>query len=510
MIEERTSDPIARAREVWQTVFQRRWVVLVAWVGLSALAIVALSLWPDTWEAVTTVVVDPQKVPDRYASITSSVDPARLNALTQEVLSASRLEQIIDELELLPKDTSRASKDRAITGMQKGITVDMKTSGERGVGTFTITYDTKRSGAVAAAVADRLAASFIKWSLASRKRQVKETTQLLTAQLQEASKELDVQDARLSAFKAAHVGKLPEQSVTNSMALSHLQTRMQANSDTLNRLEQERIMLTQAPDLSRTQARSGAGSERSRLEEEQRKLEARLSELRARYSDEFPDVQVVKDQLADTQKRLESLAPTTNAAGVQVESSTSVRLQIIGREMKRIQEEQERLTAKINGYQMLIDGAPLEQQQLGILNREYQEAKDHYQSLLEKTHSADLAADIENQQAADVFTIIDTARIPESPIKPKRLLLIFVAIPVCFLLSVGGVLLAEGLRGNVNTESELRLLLPEGTATLGRIPVIETPMTANRELRAAAFSISASLVCIAAVVIFLLAVHPRL
>jgi uncharacterized protein involved in exopolysaccharide biosynthesis len=72
------------------------WIVLGA-ILLSIGGAAFLLLLPDHYKASTTILVDPQKVPEKYVSPTVSSDPAqRLSTITQQVLSATRLQQIID------------------------------------------------------------------------------------------------------------------------------------------------------------------------------------------------------------------------------------------------------------------------------------------------------------------------------------------------------------------------------------------------------------------------------
>ena len=61
-------------------------------------------LMPDRYKASTTILVDPQKVSEKYVSSTVNSDPAqRLTTITQQVLSTTRLQQIIDDMQLYPE-----------------------------------------------------------------------------------------------------------------------------------------------------------------------------------------------------------------------------------------------------------------------------------------------------------------------------------------------------------------------------------------------------------------------
>src|SRR5689334_2618324 len=92
----------------------RRHVHTMVPMGLLLLAagIVIVSMMPNVYRASTTILVDPQKIPERYVASTITTDlNARLNTLTQQVLSASRLQEIIDRNDLYPKMRQEASRE---------------------------------------------------------------------------------------------------------------------------------------------------------------------------------------------------------------------------------------------------------------------------------------------------------------------------------------------------------------------------------------------------------------
>src|SRR5512136_31734 len=66
------------------------WIVLGT-ILFSLAGAIFILLLPDHYKASTTILVDPQKVPEKYVSPTVSSDPGqRLNTITQQVLSSTR------------------------------------------------------------------------------------------------------------------------------------------------------------------------------------------------------------------------------------------------------------------------------------------------------------------------------------------------------------------------------------------------------------------------------------
>jgi len=488
-------DPLSQAREMWRTIVHQRWGILLATVLLVAVAIAVITLLPDSYSANTTVLYDPQLLPDTYVAPTITTDPAqRLNTLTQEVLSAERLRQISQQLHLY--GDSNKSVGGVVDRMRKDITIDMKPNPGRDMSAFGITY-VYGDPQTAAAVANRLAQSFIDWDLANREQQAANTATFMASQLQDAKQLLDTEEAKIQDYKIKYSGELPEQLQSNMQTLATLHASLQANGEALDKLEQQKAMANTAPDSSRPG--TTAPSEHDRLETERRALQAELATLRAEYTEQFPDVITAKQHLDALTKQLNQTETTKSTAE---SSSVAVRLQIIERETARLQAERKSLVQRIDKYQAEVDATPLREQEFDTLTRNDDNAREQYEGLLDKKFHADMAMDLERQQKASRFTV-DPAQVPVKPTKPNRLLLFTLAIPLCGLIPTGLVIAYAEIRGTVNSERTLRSLLPGTARIVGRIPMIETPSGVRKQRRLAMLSIVGSLLCCATLAAFL-------
>jgi succinoglycan biosynthesis transport protein ExoP len=500
-------DPLQRGKEFWTTVVLHWKGILFVSVILSAIAVVAIALLPDTYSASTTVLFDPQKLPEQYVAPTVNADPSQqLNTLTQEVLSAGRLQQIVQQAHL--SDGSKASEQQVLAEMRKSILIDMKQGSgpSRDLTAFVITY-TSDDAQQTAAVVNQLAQSFIEWDLANRELQAANTAKFMAGQLQEVKQSMDLEEAKLRDYKLQHSGTLPEQLQTNIQELALARTALQNNHESLTRLEEEKATLIAAPNGGHSATGTGQPSERDRLETERRTLQAELTSLRAQYTEQYPDVVTTKARLEDVTNqlnRLDSSAPSAT-------SSTQVRLQAIQRQSDELLQEGKQLQRRIDKYQALVDTAPLRAEEFDDLNRNYNNVRDQYEGLLDKKFRAELAMDLEHQQKSSRFTV-DPAQVPERPVKPNRSLLLALVLPVCLLIPTGISIASAELRGTVNSKQALRALLPDTARVLGDIPIIETPVDRRKRLRLAMLSILGSFLCCIAVASFLwggTAAHAR-
>ena len=111
--------------EYWAMVVRRRWWILgplfLGWL------IVFASAWiiPPKYTSETVILVEPQKVPQQFVMPNVQVDlEERLQSITQQVLSRSRLLSIINNLHLY-QGLFFSSPDDQIVQMRKDIKIDL-------------------------------------------------------------------------------------------------------------------------------------------------------------------------------------------------------------------------------------------------------------------------------------------------------------------------------------------------------------------------------------------------
>ena len=107
-------------------------------------------------------------------------------------------------------------------------------------------------------------------------------------------------------------------------------------------------------------------------------------------------------------------------------------------EIERLREEEGKVKAQTARYRERIENTPIREQSMGNLNRDYQNLRESYHSLLKKSQEAEQAENLERRQKGEQFKIIDPARVPEKPFRPD--------IPKILLI---GLLLAAGGGGGI-------------------------------------------------------------
>src|SRR6185295_18875504 len=109
----------------------------------------------------------------------------------------------------------------------------------QGLPGFTIKVDFDKA-AIAQQICSTVTSMFIEENLKLQQTKAEQTTDFLTAQLDEAKGKLDAQDAKLAAFQRSHLGSLPDDQSTNLNILGNLTSQLDAATQALSRAQQDK------------------------------------------------------------------------------------------------------------------------------------------------------------------------------------------------------------------------------------------------------------------------------
>src|SRR5947207_13758028 len=233
------------ALAVWS---RRKWLAILTFAAPFAVAMSLGIALPDIYQATATVLVDRQQVPESFVqpTVTSALE-TRLHTISQEILSRSRLEALINRFGLYADLRKRIASEEVIERMRRDTKLELKGVEVKGASmatvAFTISYQGSDPGTVSL-VTNTLASFYIEENLKARERQATGTAEFLRVQLGETKKRLDEQEQRVSAFKRRYMGELPQQMETNLTTLERLHAQLRLNADTQTRAADRRQALS--------------------------------------------------------------------------------------------------------------------------------------------------------------------------------------------------------------------------------------------------------------------------
>jgi polysaccharide biosynthesis transport protein len=451
---------------------------------------------PPRYLSSTLILVEQPSMPKDYVTPNINDDlQERMQSITQQILSRTRLLHIIDQYNLYATDHGQRSPDEKVERMRKDIVIELVRDARNQITAFNVSY-TSRSPQMAQQVTSELTNLFINENLEERQGQSEGTTQFLEAQLETARKTLADQEEKVREFKGQHVGEMPGQLASNLQILQGLQSQLQSEEDALNAARQQQVYLQTLADQYRTMQGSAKGPDGSStglpaIDQELEKLKAQLADLSSRYTDRHPDVRKLKDQIAKTEKmRAQLLAALSakpasggtdgaNSAGpgdpAQASLMAPIQSQLRSNQLEISNREHSvaTLKTKVDDYQGRLNTEPIREQQLADLTRGYDQSKANYDDLLKKKNESKMATSMELLQQGERFHIVDAPSLPIKPDFPNRLKFCGIGLGVGLAL---GLLVAgafEMMDDRIHDEKEFAKLLP--VAVISEIPVIARP-----------------------------------
>jgi uncharacterized protein involved in exopolysaccharide biosynthesis len=232
-------------------------------------------------------------------------------------------------------------------------------------------------------------------------------------------------------------------------------------------------------------------------------LKSELAALQTTYSDKYPDVIQIKEQIrllerrvAEEEKKAAAAAaapkPTAPAGSrptrdlrlaVQNPYVLSLMQQLdqAAVESKATADEIRNLTSQIAVYQKRLEMTPKRDQELALITRDYETTRELFRSLLAKRGEADIAAELEQRQKGEHFRVIEPASLPERPTGPNRLRLVLVGLALALGAAGVAVVLAEQVDTSYRRVDEVRTAA--GVPVLSAIPRIVTEADRRGTLR---------------------------
>ena len=492
-----------RLLDIWS---RRKLVAALTFSAALAIGVGVVMGLPNMYRASATLLVQPS------ADTAGEREPAeverRLQVINEELLSRSRLAEVARRFRLYEGSGRRApTEEDLVDRMRRDIKTEVRKADEAGSGgaqtrAFVLSYQ-GRDPATVAQVANTLAS----WYLEKDAKIDAGAVQSLGEQVQEAKRRLQEQEKRLAQFQEQHRGELPQQVEVNMAALQRIDARLQLVTEgRMQALERRAALAKQIGDASSAAAAapSDPNSSAGRLA----KMKGDLADMQQRYTDAYPDVARLKDEIA----RLEARPPDPGARrGPDPVASLQDSLRETDSEVARLSREEEALRGEAAGYNSRIEASPRRGQAYQEVARDYETTKTLYGTLLKSYEEAQLAASSTKAGGARYLRLLEPASIPVNPVAPDRQRLLVMVLVLAAVAAGGIVLLLEQADRSFHSVDDVRGFTR--VPVLVSIPVMVSQKDARRRslgrgiLAASAF---ASLVVVAALSFQLAHVNERL
>lgn len=457
---------------------RRKRLILSIFALVAIPGICATVALPSIYEASATVI----PVGDLGTLSRGGSEAAAIDSINEQVLSRSRLADLIERFDLYPSHGAAFAYPASRTeAMRKDVEIDTRRGGDaRNAQPIAIAVTYRGSDArKVAAVTNALARSYADVAGQVQARQASARARTLKSRLAAVQKKLDTQQESISRFRKRHPGALPEEQNVSLATMQRLNTQLRNNE-----AQQRDVMDRRASLLGEMEA--SGGSTLSQLEQ-------RLADLKLSYTDKYPAVVALKHRIAALKNQQGAAG---NGTDPQSQSPLEQQLESVDQNLADLKTEERQLERRIAVYQTRLDNAPESAQQLKGLTRGYSETSELYGSLLKEYEQARVAA-VTAGKTGPQFEVFESAEVPRKPVGPGR-----------FRLLVASLMLGIGLAGGVAMAKEhhdtsfhgLRDLQAfTSVPVLATVPVVATTTDRwRRRVRAGLFALG--VLCAVAVV----------
>jgi polysaccharide biosynthesis transport protein len=372
----------------------------------------------------------------------------RLQAITQQLLSPEILARVAKEEGLV----TAGSVDAAVNHLRKKIDLAVpepvaQTNEPRRLDAFILSYSDGEPGR-AQRVTNRIATVFVDENSKRRTGVAENTSAFLTAQLRASETRLADLEGRLRRAKESHMGQLPEQTQANLQTLSGLRQQLESNATAL-RSEQDRLSYVEkqleamqkgSNDILIVPRPGGQPSELAQTPETRvMVLERELAGARAMYTDKHPEVQALQQELNEARRdAVAEQKKPVEERNARLRMDPAYRQLVADREMSRmrtreLQRSEVDIRRQIGMYQARVERAPMVEQQLASVQRDFDLEKIQYNELSAQLHKAQIAENVERNRRGEQFAILYAASWPADPVKPipLRVMLMSILAGIC-------------------------------------------------------------------------------
>jgi len=485
---------VYKPEDVLRILRKRIWVVLVPWAIVAATTAGVARKLPDIYESSALIQVTPPQVPDNIVRASTNLRlEDRLNAIKQTILSRTRLEAIIQDLNLYEKERKTQIMQDVVEKMRDDIQV-LPNKGDA----FTVKYQGRNPTQVMQ-VTEKLASLFKEQSMKEGENRAQGTTTFVESAAEDAKRKLLDTEEKRKKYQLAHSGELPSQASANMAAIQSIQMQLQSLAQSINSDQTAKQFLErQIADLENqnepvsvvtTPVTGDTGTASQNLAV----AKANLASLQARgVKPDHPDYQRALRMIRDFTQQVEAEAlnkPVGAGGGLSREElARQKRLADLREQLEQVKKQidaktsdEKKLRSNMAIYQGRLDMAPVRDAELVELNRDYATYSQIYNDLMAKKEASNMAVNLATRQIGEQFTLIDAARLPQKPSSPNRIVINLGGIFGGLALGLALVALLEYRDTTFKTDTELTRVL--ALPVLAVVPLMKSDAERRADFR---------------------------
>jgi|Deesub1362A_J573_1020465.scaffolds.fasta_scaffold00004_229 polysaccharide chain length determinant protein (PEP-CTERM system associated) len=460
---------------------KRKYVFIITAISIVTIAVAISYLLPNMYEAKCTVFIERNVIENliKDIAVTPSMED-RLKVLSYAMKSRNLLLKVIKELDLDVNQKNQAEIEKMIEHLQKNTTIDTDSKRNKSMNLFVVSYRDK-DPVLAKNYVNTLVRRYIEENLSEKRKEAYGANRFLSEQIRFFKEKLDNVESELVNFRkergifiAIDERKVVDEIKNDQEALEELRIRRKE-------LEAKKKLVEQQMKEENPYTVAIFGKKIGDPNDKLIVLQNKLNELLMKYTENYPEVIRVKAEIEALKEQLktgQTKTATEESQASETEMSTlnplyqqyKEELAKIGLELAALKVKEEHLKKRIESKKAYLRDIPAEKKKLMDMERERNTYKNIYEKLVYRLGQSEVSKQMEVQDKAATFRIVDPAVLPTKPVSPNRVKIILLGIFAAFAGGLGIVIALDHMDKSVKTVDALKTL---GFPVLAIIPNIQ-------------------------------------
>ncbi len=461
---------------------RKKGLFMITAMAVMTLALLYSYLKPKVYEAHSTILIEKNVITDLVKGI--AVTPSmqeRIKVLSYAIKNRNLLLKVIDEVNFQVDKNDPVELEKLLEHLQEKTKVRVRKGNM-----ITVSY-TNKDPKLARDYVNTLVNQYIEENLSAKREEAYGANRFLKEQIQFFKNKIDEAEKRIIEFRRSKgiIIALDERSVVSDIErlrkeIETLQIK-KAELNAQKSLIEEQLKGERPYTVAIFERTSTGNVYAQRLSI----LQQRLNELLLKYTENYPEVIQLKAEIESLKEKMAVISKETSEEDPEETTSSEMsainpiylqlkeRLSKINTEIAALEAKEKHYKRQLSLKKAYLKDIPAERKKLADLERERDTFKEIYEKLLFRLGQSEVSKQMEVQDKAETFKIVEPAILPVEPVSPNRKLIIFFGIFAGLGAGFGLLLLIDYLDTSVKTVETLKAL---GLQVLAIIPTIEDPI----------------------------------
>ena len=295
-------------QEIKGLIRRRKKVFILSFLIIFMTGVMVALILSPIYTSVAMIRIEDQEIPEKYvqSTITEFVDE-RIQKISRQILSRSKLLEIIDRFDLYPDLRDKKTQTDLVKKMRKSIELKtiaagMEDSSEIKARTATVAFTLAYAGedpVKVQKVTDTLSKLYLEEDTRVRERKITGATVFLKSELRRLKSEIGHQEKIISEFKLNHLRELPDDRSYNLQVIARIERSLDDTDRKLQLLREQKHLFQVKLQETEPLTPIVIGGKDLAINPSQRlkRLRLELASMQSIYSEKHPDIRKKKREI---------------------------------------------------------------------------------------------------------------------------------------------------------------------------------------------------------------------